>query len=159
MFTYDLQVYCWPPLLIIMTSGMFILRRYGLRCDNLRQVSRLSQSNPAGMAATYSFALWAWPKFLGNSSAPTHLIKNWSTGNASGITCSMEMTYYGRAEVSHLVCGRWNVFPSCYDCTWISIWSTKSSPIDAALCGEWPLVEDCTDNMTSMWRHASVEVR
>jgi hypothetical protein len=53
------------------------------------------------MAAIDVSALWAWLRFLRNSSA-VHLIEKHPAGNESGITCSMELTNHGRAAVNQL---------------------------------------------------------
>jgi hypothetical protein len=66
------------------------------------------------VAAIYSFALWAWPGFLTNSSAPVHLIKKWLRGNRLHNTCSIELTAFGRAEVSRLDAGKRDLFLSAF---------------------------------------------
>ena len=53
------------------------------------------------MASIYVFALWAWPMFSANSSAPVRQIKKWTNLEKSGTTRStaynhMEETRYNR---------------------------------------------------------------
>jgi hypothetical protein len=65
-------------------------RRKGMNLDSLDVPDRSTLWPPRhSRAALYAFALWAWPRFLTNSSAPVQWSKKWLSDNILRDTCSV----------------------------------------------------------------------